>query len=144
MKTFKINNTVIEFDETLQYMEFFLQNTVPTLFNFNWKAVLKDLETDEIGWNTETIQGFKFLSRWIHEAPRKRNYRKLALAGTKILSPEEFFLEEDGAEIIDALERTGKLAAEVLKAYGLEPVGPITNADPFKPVTIDEVLKDGN
>jgi len=141
MKTFTINGTVIEYDDSVEYYEFFVQDTKPQLLTMMWEKILGQLESGEMAWD-ENKQNLKLLSRWVIEAPRKRFYRKMILEGHTVASTEYFFEQEGGDEFIDGLERTGKIAAEILRAYGEEPVAPIQQDDPTRPTTIDEVLKD--
>lgn len=133
MKTFNINSRQVEFDETLEYADFWVEGPKPCLAAVNWNAILVGLQSGEYTW-TQLGEHIKQLSRWVHEAPRKRHYRQMKLDGFSVLSGEFFFENWDkGAEFINALENTGKLAARVCEAYSVEPMRPLNwgFADPI-------------
>lgn len=136
---------VVEFDDTLRYADFYVNTEggqrVPEALEINMQGMLEVLQKAEIPWN-ELKDTFRLLSRWVHEAPRKRGYRDLALSGIKNLSNEFFFEDwDEGGDFIDRLENSGRIAVEVLRCYGETPVGPITNDDPVVGVSTEEILK---
>ena len=139
MRTFTINGRTIELDESLPHSDFWIQEGQPRAADINWESLLECLESGELKWNCETIDHFRLLSRWVNEAPRKRRFRELKRSGIPVISPEYFFEADGGDEFIDALERTGQMAAKVLEAHGVKPVGPIKNEGP-RPVDAKEIL----
>lgn len=140
MKTFILNGVEIKFDETLKYYDFWVTKGKPDPFTVDFNIVCTGLQSEEIPWNGDTIQAFKLLSRWVLEAPRKRGFRNMILEGIQVASTEHFFECEGGDKFIDGLERTGQLAAQILGAYGEDPVGHIDQPDPGRPATVEEVL----
>lgn len=120
MKFYLINNETVEFDETLTYCDFLLENGVGNVTNINWVKILEYLEQNR--WE-EIKQIIWELSRWANEAPRKRMYHEMIKNGMHVVSNEQFFLENK--EIIDYLENTGKLAKQICEIYKLDPMKPI-------------------
>jgi len=139
MKTYTINGTDIVLEDVMYYEFFIGDNDEPQFLTMKWDKILSQLESGKMNWESNK-PNIMMLSRWVNEAPRKRRYRDLMREGHPVASTEYFFEADGGDEFIDGLERTGKLAAEVLRAYGEEPVGPIVQDDPSRPATIDEVL----
>lgn len=140
MKTFTINGKTVELDETLEYADFWVEGNKPVGVYLDWGALLEPLESGKIKWDCATVDHFRMLSRWVREAPRKRHYRKMKLEGFTVLSTEYFFEQEGGDKFIDALERSGQMAAKVLACFGLESVGPIKQDNPLRPTTTEEIL----
>jgi hypothetical protein len=139
MKTYTINGMSIELDETVEYVEFFVSDDGDNLYQVDFQSMLSGLESGK-EWGESLRDQVRLMSRWIHEAPRKRNYRDLIRRGVTVASAECFFEHDKGIEIIDALERTGHLAAKILFAYGVKPVEPITHNDPITPTSTEEIL----
>lgn len=140
MRVFTINGKTVELDETLEYADFHVEGNKPVAHYVNWEWLLESLESGKIKWDCATVDNLRMLSRWVREAPRKRHFRKMRLEGFTVLSTEFFFEQEGGDKFIDALERSGQMAAKVLAVYGLEPVGPIKQDNPLRPTTTEEIL----
>jgi hypothetical protein len=144
MRTFNINGTDIELDEDVEYCDFFVEDGQPKFLQMRMHDILGDLESGKMEWEY-ALPNIKLMSRWVNEAPRKRHYRKLKLEGYSVVSSEYFFENyPQGDEFIDALERTGKVAEQILAAYGEEPVPPIQQDDPDRLATIEEILDGGD
>jgi hypothetical protein len=140
MRAFKLNGKLVTVDDTLKYADFYLEDGQPTMGEVDWLSMLSDLESGKICWDEDVADTIRMISRWIHQAPRKRFYRNLKREGVMVLSTEYFFEEEGGDKFIDAFENSGHVAAAVLRAYGLEPVGPIKHDDPLTATSEEEVL----
>ena len=133
-----INNVEFEFDESLTYLDFYLSNKKPNLVELDIIKLVNHFSN----FITENDKEYLlYLSRWVIEAPRKRMYRNMKLEGHSIISSEYFFEIENGDQIIDQLENTGKLAASILKCYGFNSAAPLKNIDPFTPTT-EKILED--
>ena len=132
MKTFVINNRQVEFDETIEYADFWVTGPTftPNLSAVDFDGILVALESGK--WKWEEIGSIiRDLTRWVHEAPRKRHYRELLVSGITVCSTEHFFHDwEEGPKFIDALENTGKIAARLCEVFGVEPMRPILQDDP--------------
>ena len=137
MKIYQIADKPFEFDDSLEYCDFYLvEDRKPNLVGVNWDAFLFGLVEGSFQWDDASIQFVKELSRWVHEAPRKRFYRNMILEGMQVICTEYFFEQEGGDKVIDGLENTGKVAVALCAHYGVEPMGPVKNDDPFNPVKI--------
>jgi hypothetical protein len=148
MIEFTLNGKKLQFDDSLRYADFWVDGPRnPRAVEIDMKGLLSGLQDGSISWDGDgdTLSmkdQFRLLSRWVNEAPRKRNYRNLYLTGIVNLSTEYFFEDwEDGGNFIDYLENTGHVAVAVLACYGVQPVGPIQNDDPTTPVKTSEILK---
>jgi hypothetical protein len=135
MKTYILNERPFSFDETRAYRDFYVQGTEQCLCEVCWEELLRRLESGDASWDAAVARSVLMLSRWVHEAPRKRFYRKLALeGGVAVVSGEQFFIQtEEGDQIIDGLEASGQVAAALCRHYGLEPLEPIRH-DTQEPV----------
>jgi hypothetical protein len=134
MKTFQINGKPFEYNEELEYLDFYLEDRKPNLMQVNWPVLLERLENGTLLWD-EGMQKFVHdMSRWVNEAPRKRFYRKMKREGMVVICTEYFFEQDGGDKIIDGLENCGVVAAALCRHYGVEPMAPIKNDDPFNPV----------
>jgi len=141
MKTYTINGImVIEFDETLDYYDFYVSGGKSDLVSVDFQFLLSSLESGEVEWEESLRDQVRLMSRWIHEAPRKRGFRDMIRQGITVASAEHFFEQDGGEEIIDAFERTGHLAVKILGAYGVKPVGKIKHNDPITPTSTEEIL----
>lgn len=117
VKTYTIGGKAFEFDETKKYLDFYLTSGVRNLVDVPFAAVLEALESSAsmIGRFTDELM---MLDRWVHEANRKRFYRKMVLEGFTVVSGEYWFEDrDDGLAIIDALENSGRLARRILEAF---------------------------
>jgi hypothetical protein len=117
VRTFTINGKPFEFDETKRYLDFYLVRGERNLVDMNaaWPTTLEALACSP-GSIHLFIAELVMLDRWIREAPRKRAYRKVVLAGFTVVSGEYWFEDrDDGEAIIDALENSGKLARRILE-----------------------------
>lgn len=123
MKIYQLSGKPFEFDESLEYFDFYLENQKPQLMSLNWDAFLSKCE--EVPPSVDVLKLIQDLSRWINEAPRKRFYREMKLSGTVVLSSEYFFEEDGGNKIIDGLENTGKVAFALCNHYGIAAMSPI-------------------
>lgn len=137
MKT-TLNGREIEFDEKLDYLDFFLNGPQQNLVGVNFPLAVEMLQRGERV--EEVINELFLLSRWVNEAPRKRHFRIMIKEGFNVLSTEQFFLGDDGPAILDALERTGKLAAQICEAYDREPMRPVYSPGP-DPIPLNEFEK---
>lgn len=136
MRTFQLNGKPFEFNEELEYYDFFLTDRQPNLVVVNWPVLLEKLQSGEILWD-EATQKFVFdMSRWVNEAPRKRFYRNMRREGMTVISTEYFFEADGGEKIIDALENCGVVASALCRHYDVEPMKPIKHDDPFNPVAM--------
>jgi hypothetical protein len=111
MKSYTIDGTRVEIDETKTYYDC----TTTSLGKIDFPRLLGVLEA-----GTVSIDGLSdwlyLLTRWVNEAPRKRFYRGLAKKGAIMMGSENFFVDdENGDEIIDGLENTGKVAVYLRK-----------------------------
>jgi hypothetical protein len=139
-----LNGHTIDFDPKLPYADFYLMDGKPQYAIVHWERILAQLQARTP--TEDDINYLRMYSRWVNEAPRKRHYRDLIRSGIKVASTECFFEEDDctiglsGALFIDGLENTGKLAVQVLEAFGLKGVPPIKQDDPLRPTSVNEVL----
>lgn len=139
MKTYQLLNRSFEYDDSLEYFDFYLiDNRSPNLVEVNWDVLLSRLADGTILWDDATVKFVRLLSRWVHEAPRKRFYRNMILEGMKVICTEYFFEQEGGDKVIDNLENTGKVAVALCNHYGVTPMDPIENDDPFNPVIVND------
>lgn len=134
MKTYQLLDRSFEYDDSLEYFDFYLTDRKPNLATVNWDVLLSRLADGTILWDDATVQFVRELSRWVHEAPRKRFYRNMILEGMQVVCTEYFFEQEGGDKVIDNLENTGKVAVALCVHYGVVPMEPIKNDDPFNPV----------
>lgn len=134
MKTYQLLDRSFEYDDSLEYFDFYLTDRKPNLVAVNWDVLLSRLADGTILWDDATVQFVRELSRWVHEAPRKRFYRNMILEGMQVVCTEYFFEQEGGDKVIDNLENTGKVAVALCVHYGVVPMEPIKNDDPFNPV----------
>jgi hypothetical protein len=134
MKTFQINGKPFEFNEELQCLDFFLTDRKPNLVEVKWALLLEKLQDGSFQWDEATQTFVHDMSRWVHEAPRKRFYRNMKRDGMVVICTEYFFEEDGGDKIIDGLENCGVVAAALCRHYGVEPMAPIKHDDPFNPV----------
>lgn len=133
MHTYNINGRQIEFDDTKLYLDFFLMEGDPQLLRVDWKMILEKIEAGELEWDDDLKNFIRPMSRWVHEAPRKRFYRDMQLKGANVMSTEYFFANnEQGGEWIDALENSGNMAARLCEAFSVEPMRPIKQDDPSR------------
>ena len=116
MIEFQLNGHKLEFDETKTYSDFTVTDGKPDLYTINMEEFLRLLEEKAIEWNPLNWQ---WLSRWVHEAPRKRRLREMRSEGMNVLTGEFLFDGWPGADdFIDSLENTGNIAVFLLKAMG--------------------------
>lgn len=106
-----INGQPLQFDETLQYCDFIVDDGIPTPYGIDMLRMLPLLASGELEWEPEP---FQMLSRWVHEGPRKRFFRNMILEGHTVLSGEHFFEHVIGGDFIDWLENSGHLAVQLL------------------------------
>ncbi len=119
MKQFQINEKTIEFDETNEYLDFFLEGGKQKLAKIDFGKMLESVQSGQIPIDDKLKEYMQYLQRWTKEAPRKRFYRKMRAEGFTVLSTEQFFDGESGEETIDKLENTGKFADYFLsQIYG--------------------------
>lgn len=140
MSIYKLNGTTVEVDDSLECCDYFLIQGRPQLNKISWDKLLLKLESGEMEWDAETQKVVRDLSRWVNEAPRKRQYRDEIIKGSlmgvgALASTENFFPMPGGDKIIDALENTGKIAAMICEAYGVEPMRPLNHPDPTKGIS---------
>jgi len=135
MKTFQIDGKPFEYNEELEYLDFYLTDRQPNLVQVNWPVLLERLQDGSLAWD-EATQTFVYeMSRWVNEAPRKRFYRNMILEGMQVICTEYFFEQDGGDKIIDGLENCGVVSAALCRHYGIEPMAPIKNDDSFNPVS---------
>lgn len=143
MKTFKLKDCVFEFNESVEYSDFYLENCKPIFKKILFDKLLEFLQ--ENPENFKTIESeIRLMTRWIQEAPRKRFFRKQIKDGMNVMSSEYFFENMDDKKAEDlfrSLENTGHLAAKICEIYNCNPVGDIKNTDPMNPCTIESVLE---
>jgi hypothetical protein len=138
MKIFRLNEQDVEIDETLTYAEFFVNDGKPNFFKFDLIKLLTEMEAGNIEFKNAKKE-LKLLSRWVKEAPRKRFFRKEKQDGMPVLSTEYFFEDiDEGEEMINMLENSGRAAVKILAAYGEGPMGEIENTGP-DPVSGEEL-----
>lgn len=111
----------VPFDETKKYCDFYLLGGKPQLVELDLEELLGKLAKGEVAVDSKLQTHMQYLARWTVEAPRKRNLRKMRLDGIVVLTGEVLFDgEENGEEIINNLENTGKFAEYFLKeVYGV-------------------------
>lgn len=136
MTTYQLADKPFDFNEELEYFDFFLTNREPNLVQVNWGILLEKLQDGSIPWDDATRQFVYDLSRWVNEAPRKRFYRNMRREGMAVISTEYFFEADGGEKVIDALENSGVVAAALCRHYDVEPMQPIKHDDPFNPVSM--------
>lgn len=99
MIQFTLNGKKVQFDDSLRYADFWVDGPQnPRAVEIDMKGLLSGLQDGSIPWD-EVLPSpllsmkdqFRLLSRWVNEAPRKRNYRNLYLTGVVNLSTEYFF-----------------------------------------------------
>lgn len=126
MIEFTLNNQKIEFDETVDYADFYLDGGEPKLTKIDFKLMLEKMQDGEIPFESDY---FVLVSRWVNEAPRKRSLKKMREEGMHVFTSEILFDGwEEGDNFIDSLERSGILAAKICEAYGVDPASPIRNS----------------
>lgn len=108
---------IVEFDDSKNYLDFFIHVGHPTLATINFGDMLRALSLGEIPIDEEFKNYLIYLERWTREAPRKRFYRELKLRGVTVLCDECWFEEEDGTQIINDLENTGLFAKYLLNIF---------------------------
>lgn len=149
-----LNKQTFEFDNTLNYLEFSVDNGQPKLVGIAWERIFDILQQSDQLLGTlkaeaflekmkstlEFLEEIKYLSRWVNDAPRKRFYRDMKRTGVQVLSLEYFFEQDGGDEIVDGLERTGVLAAKVCVIYGVEPMKPIEH-NSSEVIPVDDYAK---
>lgn len=119
MADYLINGKTIVLDNSKKYLDFFLKDKEQHLVELNLDGLLGAIQSGELPLNDDLASYMNYLKRWTVEAPRKRGYRQLRKEGITVATPEQFFDGEDGAEIINNLENTGKFAEYFLKeVYG--------------------------
>lgn len=91
MKTYQLLDRSFEYDDSLEYFDFYLTDRKPNLVAVNWDVLLSRLADGTILWDDATVQFVRELSRWVHEAPRKRFYRNMILEGMQVVCTEYFF-----------------------------------------------------
>jgi len=129
MREYNINGKKVSVDETKQYRDFYLEDGQPCTFTVEMCDLCEALESGGVKWDA-CEKHVRMLARWVVEAPRKRELRKMRLEGYTILTGEYLFEDERGAAFIDALENAGIVAAAICEAYGSKPVK-IDNDGPF-------------
>lgn len=140
MKTYTINQQPFEYDETRKHADFFICQGERRLVEIDWHELLRRLESGDMAWQG-VAREILLLTRWVHEAPRKRFYHELGSDSRVVIaSGEEFFIGlPGGPAIINALEATGQVAAALCRHHGLEPLAPIGNQRP-DPVPVDSLV----
>jgi len=137
MTTFQINGQTIEFDETLSYADFWVDGSSYVFAWIQWDKILTALSEGR-EWDAGIRRFVKLLSRWVHEAPRKRVYRGLKMSGVTVVSSEFFFEQQGGDEMINSLESTGKFAVRLLEVYDESPMEPIKH-EGRNPIRVDQL-----
>lgn len=129
----------IEFDETLTYADFHVvEGLKPVFQTYDMTALFSSVESEATPFEPDF---FRYMARWVIEAPRKRFFRKMKLEGAQVMSNEFFFEDcDNGEEMLDWLENAGKLAARVLEAFNVDPPKPITNTNPFEGVGMEDII----
>lgn len=122
MKNYTIMFNEIEFDESKTYMDYYREKGKGVLVILDLEYILDKLVTREIPVDNTLKKHMEYLSRWTIDAPRKRINRKFRLDGITVLTTDELFENfEDGEEIIDNLENSGKFAEYFLReVYGVD------------------------
>ena len=137
-----LNNVEIEIPDG-EHSDYFIQEGKKTLIAVDMVGICTALQTNQIVFD-QIKDDLYLLSRWVFEAPRKRYYRDLILTEKiQVVSLEEFFLTEEGIEIIKGLEKCGHTATAILKAYNVEPMTNIDNSGPNL-VPAEQLLKERN
>jgi hypothetical protein len=133
MKTFTIGGKTFEFDDSKTYRDYTVERTpaglVGRLETVALGRMFADLESGRLPFGPPFLLHLHLLSRWKTDAPRKRTYRNVILGQRRgdpeftklprVLSDEQFFLDEGGDKIIDDLESTGQVATQFLSLFGL-------------------------
>lgn len=117
-----IDDRPFEFDESLLYLDFYIDiREQPRMIAISMKEMLEHASEGD-GHKEQSLHDYLiYLSRWVRDAPRKRNYRLMKKSGVAISSKEYFFeKDEDGDKWIDALENTGKIAVKMLEHLGID------------------------
>lgn len=119
MKSFTINGVVFEYDDTLEYMDFWVDNEGGHLVDMRWDVMLSMLAEGKVKLE-ELDEPLILMDRWIRDVPRKRFYRGLIKQGAHVMSDEFWFNEEtdeDAEKIFQGLENTGNLARKFLEMF---------------------------
>lgn len=114
MKTYKINKKNIIIDDKKTYMDFVVVNDEPKLIVIDFLGILEKIESGDLITNDSFKEFLTLLTRWVNDAPRKRFYRNMIREGCNVLSTDQFFIDDNGEEIINNLENTGKLCEYLL------------------------------
>lgn len=118
MKTFTIAGKPFEFDDSKRYRDFYRASGERVLIDVPFGQLLEALAD---GVRPMMFAGeLMLLDRWTREAPRKRFYRGLKVAGVMVVSAEYWFEDRPDAEaeeIFGDLENTGTLARRILEAF---------------------------
>jgi len=121
MKKYQLNGEPFELDESLDCLDFYYTGPIGHCSRINWKKLLVDLQKGTIEW-ANIVEEVIVLSRWVHEAPRKRKLRQMAMQGINVVTSEELFECPAGEDIINQLENTGKIASQLCQHYGVPPM----------------------
>lgn len=117
MKTFTINGKNIEFDDSKTYLDFYIENGKQMLVSIDFAGILTEAVSHPI--DSDFTDYMRYLERWVVDAPRKKGYRQMRKDGFVVLSAEQFFDGDDGIEVIDNLENTGRMAELIIQQLGL-------------------------
>ncbi len=118
MRTYSIKGVSFEYDESLQYLDFFV-NPGPNLVEIRWDTLLEAFRDGKI--QAEQLEyEMVMLDRWHRDVPRKRFYRKMVKEGFGVLSGEYWFEnmpDEKAEEIFTGLTNSAVVARKFLETF---------------------------
>jgi hypothetical protein len=119
VKSFTINGVVFEYDDTLPYLDFWVDAEGGHLVDMQWDVLFTMLVEGKTTLE-ELDEPMILMDRWIRDVPRKRFYRGLVKSGAHVMSGEFWFEnepDEEAEKIFQGLENTGNLARKFLEAF---------------------------
>ena len=119
MRTFTINNTDFEYDESKLYLDFFVNQGGPNMVTIDWGMLLQKIEDGKIQL-PDLEYDLTMWDRWIYDVPRKRQYRQMVKEGFHVLSGEYWFEnvpDEEVEKCFQGLTNTGELARRFIETF---------------------------
>jgi hypothetical protein len=119
MKVHVIKDVPFEFDETIEYYDFFIEANQPRLVSVDFDVMLGDFALGQRNV-VDFREMFILLDRWLRDVPRKKFYRNMVKNGAVVCSNEYWFddlPDEQAEEIFTRLENSGKLARRFLEVF---------------------------
>lgn len=119
MKTYIIDGRPFEFDETKQYLDFYVQGWKRVVTEVLFEQVFDSLQNGQRSL-ADLQEEFILWDRWNREVVRKRFYRKWLKEGAAVLSGEYWFEDmpdEMAEDYFQKLLNTGELARRFVEVY---------------------------